>query len=106
MTTFQAKSCQNRVWKLWRCLWGWLPVLIASHLGPLQFVMISRQFSLVLHLIGVYIFPSESFLSYSISLCSSGVNFQHLHITVVSNPWLVVLFLVLELKTDATGRVP
>ena len=35
----------------------------------------------------------------------SGANFQQLHITVVSNPWLVVLFLVLELKTDATGRV-
>jgi len=64
MTTFQAKSCQNRVWKIWRCLWRWLPVLIASHLGPLQFVMIWRQFSPVLHSISGYIFPrSESFLS-------------------------------------------
>jgi len=78
----------------------------ASHLGPLQFVVISQQFSPVLHSVSVYIFPkSESFLSYSISLCSSRVNFQQLHISVVSNPWLVVLFLVLELKTDATGRV-
>jgi len=71
MTTFQAKPCQNRVWKIWRCFWRWLPVLIANHLGPLQFAMILRQFSPVLHSIRVHIFPrSEIFLSYSICLCS------------------------------------